>query len=61
MHCKKNTPSRLTWRGEYCIIGGANEGANEKMIGINRGAEKGQKVCETVLCGVVDGSGNALK
>lgn len=37
------------------------KGQMKKMIGINRGAKKGQKVCETVLCGVVDGAGNALK
>lgn len=32
-----------------------------KMIGINRGAEKGQKVCKTVLCGAINRVGNALK
>ena len=36
-------------------------GQTKKMIGINRGAEKGQKVCKTMLSGVVGGAGNALK
>ena len=27
------------------------KGQDKKMIGINRGAEKGQKVCETMLSG----------
>lgn len=37
------------------------KGQTKKIIGISRGAEKGQKVRETVLRGVVDGAGNALK
>lgn len=37
------------------------KGQTKKMIDINRGAEKGQKVCEAMLSGVVDGAGNALK
>lgn len=37
------------------------KGQTKKMIGINRGAEKGQKVYKTVLRGAINRVENTLK